>query len=108
LERFIARYRSLVTGVLSGSDRLVFRGSLLPLFRDGGMFFFLEAAPATHRDHRRLSAKVSRQLRLLRAHGAIKRIPMTHRYRLTSRGLLLTAALQATRRANIKDPLKAA
>jgi hypothetical protein len=33
---------------------------------------------------------------------------MTHRYRLTSRGLLLTAALQATRRANIKDLLKAA
>jgi hypothetical protein len=65
-------------------------------------------AQATPRDHRRLSAKVSRQLRLLRAHGAIKRIPKTHRYRLTSRGLLLTAALQATRRANIKDLLKAA
>jgi len=44
LQRFIARYRSLVTGVLSGFDRLVFRGSLLPLVRDGGMFFFLERA----------------------------------------------------------------
>jgi len=44
LERFIARYRSLVTGVLSGFDRLVFRGTLLPLVRDGGMFFFLERA----------------------------------------------------------------
>ena len=44
MEKFIARYRSLVTGVLSGFDRLVFRGSLLPLFRDGGMFFFLERA----------------------------------------------------------------
>jgi hypothetical protein len=65
-------------------------------------------AQATPRDHRRLSAKLSRQLRLLRAHGAIKKIPKTHRYRLTSRGLLLTAALQATRRANIKDLLKVA
>lgn len=44
MDKFIARYRSLVTGVLSGFDRLVFRGSLLPLMRDGGMFFFLERA----------------------------------------------------------------
>jgi len=44
LERFIARYRPLITGVLSGFDRLVFRGTLLPLVRDGGMFFFLERA----------------------------------------------------------------
>ena len=51
---------------------------------------------------------MSRQLRLLRAHGVIKKIPRTHRYRLTAKGLLLTAALQATRRANIKDLLKAA
>ena len=41
MERFIARYRPLVTGVLSGFDRLVFRGTLLPLVRDGGMFFWL-------------------------------------------------------------------
>jgi len=32
----------------------------------------------------------------------------THRYRLTPNGMLLTAALQATRRANIEDLLKAA
>jgi hypothetical protein len=44
VERFVARYRSLVTGVLSGFDRLVFRGHLMPLMRDGGMYFFLEAA----------------------------------------------------------------
>jgi hypothetical protein len=34
----------LITGVLSGFDRLVFRGSLLPLMREGGMFFFLQRA----------------------------------------------------------------
>jgi hypothetical protein len=44
VEKFVARFRSLVTGVLSGFDRLVFRGHLLPLMRDGGMYFFLEAA----------------------------------------------------------------
>jgi hypothetical protein len=56
----------------------------------------------------RLSAKMSRQLRLLRAHGVIKKVPKTHRYRLTANGLLLTAALQATRAANIKDLIQAA
>ena len=60
---------------------------------------------ATDRDLRRLSAKTSRQLRLLRAHGVIRKIPKTHRYRLTQRGQLLTAALFATRTANIKQLL---
>ena len=44
MEKFVARYRSLVTGVLSGFDRLVFRGHLLPLVRPQGMYFFLEDA----------------------------------------------------------------
>jgi len=44
MDQFIARFPSLITAVLSGFDRLVFRGSLLPLFRDRGMFCFLQAA----------------------------------------------------------------
>jgi hypothetical protein len=45
VERFVARYRSVVTSVLSGFDRLVFRGSLIPLIRDGGMYTFLDRVP---------------------------------------------------------------
>ena len=37
-----------------------------------------------------------------RAHGVIKKVPKTQRYRLTASGQLLTAAVFATRRANIK------
>jgi hypothetical protein len=55
---------------------------------------------------RRLSAQISRKLRLLRAHGLIKKIPRTHRYQLTERGRLLTAALRATRDANVKQLLR--
>ncbi len=44
MERFLARYRPLITSVLSGFDRLVFRGSLLPLIMDGGMYTFLKRA----------------------------------------------------------------
>jgi hypothetical protein len=60
-------------------------------------------APADQQ--RRLASKVSRQLRLLRAHGLIRKIPKTHRYLLTDRGRLLTAALAAVRAANIKKLL---
>ena len=63
------------------------------------------AANASPRDLRRLSAKTSCRLRLLRAHGIIRKVPKTHRYRLTTRGELLTAALFATRSANIKQLL---
>jgi len=60
---------------------------------------------APQHDVRRLAAKTGRQLRLLRAHGIIRKVPKTHRYRLTERGELLTAALRATREANIKQLL---
>jgi hypothetical protein len=59
-------------------------------------------------DTRRASAKVSRQLRLLRAHGLIRKVPKTHRYLLTDRGRLLTAALRATRDASVQHLLREA
>ena len=42
MERFVTRHRSLVTCVLSGFDRLVFRGTLIPLVMDGGMYTLLK------------------------------------------------------------------
>jgi len=41
VELFITRHASLVTSTLSGFDRIVFRGTLLPLIQDRGMFWFL-------------------------------------------------------------------
>jgi hypothetical protein len=49
---------------------------------------------------RRQSAKVSRQLRLLRAHGLIMKVAKTHRYQLTAGGRTILAALQAAHQAN--------
>lgn len=76
-------------------------------FRNRDIRRLIHPAPktATKRDLRRLSAKTSRQLRLLRTHGVIRKIPKTHRYQLTQRGQLLTAALFATRNANLKQLL---
>ena len=42
------------------------------------------ASDLAHR--RRVSARVTRQLRLLRAHGLIKKVPHTHAYRVTHKG----------------------
>ena len=44
MEKFLSRYRSLVTGVLSGFDRVVFHGILQRLMRHDGMYFLLQDA----------------------------------------------------------------
>jgi hypothetical protein len=76
--------------------------------RDIRQHLYPDSSRASPDEQRRLSAKVSRQLRLLRAHGLIKKIPKTHRYQLTDRGRLLTAALHATREASITQLLRQA
>jgi len=65
-----------------------------------------DALPAEERH--RLAARVSRLLRLLRAHGLIKKVQKSHRYQLSDRGRLLTAAVRATRDANVRQLLAAA
>jgi hypothetical protein len=52
MKQFVARFATLVTGVLSGFDRLVFRGFLLPLMRQGGMHILLDAAKVRLLDFR--------------------------------------------------------
>jgi len=52
---------------------------------------------------RRLSARITRQLRLLRAHGVIRKIQKSHRYTLTKNGQLLSAALFAARQATLQQ-----
>jgi hypothetical protein len=44
MQSCVARYRPLITAVRSGFDRLVFRGTLLPLVMPGGMYTFLTRA----------------------------------------------------------------
>lgn len=49
----------------------------------------------TGRTTKQLSAKISRQLRLLRDHGIIRKLPNRRKYVLTKKGDALTAALNA-------------
>jgi len=66
---------------------------------------------AEHMDtvaQKRLSAKVTRWLRLLRAHGLIAKVPKTHRYQVTEKGRTNLSVILAARQANTKFLLQAA
>lgn len=67
-----------------------------------------DAADAEPAEVRKISARVGRQLRMLRAHGLIQKIPKTHRYKLTLKGIRLTAAVTAARGATLKQLLQEA
>jgi hypothetical protein len=51
-------------------------------------------------EQKRLSAQVTRQLRLLRGHALLKKVPKTHRYQVTERGRIMLTALHAARHAS--------
>ena len=57
-----------------------------------------QARSAADRRHR--STRTSRQLRMLRAHGLIKKVTKTHRYQLTDYGRSAITALLAARQAD--------
>jgi len=57
---------------------------------------------------KKLSARISRHLRLLREHGLIKKLPRQHKYMLTDKGRLLTTALNQVLAASIDDLAKIA
>ena len=52
---------------------------------------------------KRLSARISRQLRLLREHGLIRKLPKQHKYMLSDKGRLLTTALNLFLSAKVSD-----
>lgn len=55
---------------------------------------------------RKISAKCGRQIRLLRAHGLVRKVQRSHRYTLTQKGHRLAAALFAARHATTKQLLR--
>ncbi len=77
-------------------------------FRNRDLRRLLYVRPQTSADDRRRSGRISRLLRLLRAHGVVRKIHKTHRYQLTHCGRLLTAALRATRDASVQQLLREA
>jgi hypothetical protein len=53
----------------------------------------------SQQERRRRSAGISRKLRLLRAHGILRKLPHTHRYQVTGRGRLILNAVRSAQLA---------
>jgi hypothetical protein len=57
---------------------------------------------------RRRAGRVTRQLRLLRAHGLLQKVPHTHRYQVTAPGRAIITAILSARQTPIAQLAKAA
>jgi hypothetical protein len=71
-------------------------------FRNRDLRALLFGDAATPAEERRQSAKVTRLLRLLRAHRVIQKVAKTHRYQITPPGRTQLAGLLAAQRASIE------
>jgi len=63
----------------------------------------LWAKVGTDKEERRRAAGVTRQLRLLRAHGLLRKVSGTHRYVVTEGGRKIITALLAARQADVEQ-----
>jgi hypothetical protein len=85
--------------------RSVMRGEFaINGFRNRDLRGLLFDTPARTKDEeKRRSGRVSRQLRMLRAHGLIRKIPRSHRYQLTDKGRNVITALIAASEATVEQ-----
>ena len=127
---FIQRFGGNILGVLNGFDRIRFRGTRRFLANTAGMMNFLWQRQLLLKDFkayaagvngfrnrdlrkllfkeakdekegRRQSESITRKLRLLRAHGLIRKMPKSHRYQLSPRGADAINALLAARQTSV-------
>ena len=89
-----------------GRQQQIFQIWIRPVEAENGVFALraalYEGPPATAQERRRQSAAVTRQLRLLRAHGLIGKVPKTHRYLVSESGRRIITALLAARNASVE------
>src|SRR5439155_2758792 len=73
MQEFIAKHRDEITGVLSGFDRLVFRGTLRSLSHVNGMDIYLAMNKVLRKDFGRHVQQVSERLKQASLAEAVKR-----------------------------------
>jgi len=77
-------------------------------FRNRDLRQLLFPGRHTAAQQQRQSASITRQLRLLRAHGLIKKVTGSHRYQLSNLGRRIITALLAARAADVEALTKLA
>ncbi|MCA8973377.1 MAG: hypothetical protein KDC98_01580 [Planctomycetes bacterium] len=82
--------------------RVIGRGEFLTNgFRNRDVLALLHDVPEDPDERKRITAKLSRHLRILRAHRVIEKIDGTHRYRVTRAGRTLITSVIASLDASI-------
>ena len=61
------------------------------------------AAPGSPEERRKRSAAISRKLRMLRAHGLIRKVPRTHRYQVPNSARAVIVAVLTTARVSVQQ-----
>jgi hypothetical protein len=105
------RYRALNPWAQQDSRLLaaINRGEfMLSGFRNRDLRQLLFPRHRTDKQAKRQASIITRQLRLLRAHGLIKKITGSHRYQLSKRGRVVVTALLAARDADVHTLTKLA
>jgi len=98
----------------TGKDRELLQSLDNPEFRIAGLTNKMlretlsETSFGSGRTQKQLSAKISRYLRLLRAHGIIRKLPKQNRYQMTPKGVRLTKTLNAFLAASTEKLIKMA
>ena len=96
----------------TGKDLEILQAISRPSFRISGLTnkMLREHLPGTgaRQIDKQLSARISRLLRLLRAHGIIRKLPRQNRYQVTTKGVKLTNMLNAFLAASTENLLKMA
>jgi hypothetical protein len=99
---------------LTGKDRPLLQALSDPLFCVSGITNKALRGKLSHQagytghTSKQLCAKISRQLRLLRDHGILRKMPRQNRYQLTTRGHQLTTTLNALLAASTQQLMEAA
>ena len=71
-------------------------------FRNRDLRARLYSAKATKPQQKRRASTLTRKIRLLRAHGLIRKVSGTHRYVVTERGRRIITALLSARQADME------
>lgn len=72
-------------------------------FRNRDLRALLFATKVSAPEQKRRAASITRKMRLLRAHGLIRKVPGTHRYVVSEKGRLMITALISARQADVQQ-----
>ncbi len=104
MERFVKRHEHRIIGILSGFDRLLFRGNLASICHQGGMDLFLSSQRIVYKDFSSFAQRVSDRLKP-RAEQIAQQAGRPLIYEPSSKKSKEESALQIAKKDNLREGL---